>query len=121
MLVKLVFTSTLQRKSVYFKMLLVVLLSSIIIAKAANINMLNNWLHHEMEPLELNHHFGVDSPAKVNPQFYQVIQIYIDSDKIRQPDHTDLGKLFDRDSQSKVGNFKTFSATFSEMVQFSHN
>ena len=62
-------------------MLLVVLLSSFVTAKAANIGMLNNWLHHEMEPLELNHHFGVDSPAKVNPQLYQVIQIHIDSEQ----------------------------------------
>ena len=69
-------------------MLLVVILSSLVIAKAANIDLLNNWLHHEMEPLELNHHFGVDSPAKVNPQLYQVIQIHIDSDKVQEPEHT---------------------------------
>ena len=69
-------------------MLLVALLSSFVIAKAANIGMLNNWLHHKMEPLELNHHFRVDSPVKVNPQMYQVIQIHIDSDKPRIQEDT---------------------------------
>ena len=69
-------------------MLLVVILSSLVIAKAANINVINNWLHHEMEPLELKHLFGVDSPAQVNPQIYQVIQIYLDSDKIQEPEST---------------------------------
>ena len=69
-------------------MLLVVMLSSLVIAKAANINLINNWLHHEMEPLELYHHFGVDSPAQVNPQLYQVIQIHLDSDKFQEPKST---------------------------------
>ena len=69
-------------------MLLVVLLFSFVITKAANIGMLNDWLHHEMDPLELNHHFGVDSPTNVNPQMYQVIQIHIDSDKPHIPEDT---------------------------------
>ena len=69
-------------------MLLVVLLFSFVITKAANIGMLNDWLHHEMDPLELNHHFGVDSPTKVNPQFYQVIQIHINSDNYHVPEDT---------------------------------
>ena len=36
------------------------------------------WLHHEMEPVELTHHFGVNSPQQVNPDIYQVIQIHSD-------------------------------------------
>ena len=36
------------------------------------------WLHHEMDPVELTHHFGVNSPQQVNPDIYQVIQIHSD-------------------------------------------
>ena len=87
-------------------MLVVVILSSLVIAQAANIDLLNNWLHHEMEPIELHHHFGVDSPAQVNPQLYQVIQIHIDSDKFQEPEH-----IFD--VQKRTG-----SATASQAIKY---
>ena len=40
-----------------------------------DITLANMWLHHEMDPLELNHHFGVDSSHKVDPDMYQIIKI----------------------------------------------
>ena len=45
------------------------------ISHCATIEVANLWLHHEMEPMELSHHFGVDSAHQVNPDMYQVIRI----------------------------------------------
>ena len=42
---------------------------------APNIELANMWIHHEMNPFELSHHFGVESPQQVNPDLYQIIKI----------------------------------------------
>ena len=99
-------------------MLLVVLLSSLVIAKAAKIGMLNNWLHHEMEPLELNHHFGVDSPTKVNPQLYQVIQINIDSDKHHVPEDTNDENVMNQYARIPPPQKRTESSRASQSIKY---
>ena len=43
--------------------------------QAANIELANMWLHHEMNPFELSHHFGVESSQQVSPDMYQLIKI----------------------------------------------
>ena len=54
-------------------------------ALPANIELANMWLHHQMEPFELTHHFGVGSASQVQPEMYQVIKISSDSaDKSRR-------------------------------------
>ena len=60
-----------------------------IFANAAKIELLNTWLHHEMMPSELNHHFGVEFPQQVNPSLYQVIQIHTD-------DNHETGRTYNR-------------------------
>ena len=75
------------------------LVSTIIFANAAKIELMNvvssgqqqmnTWLHHEMKPSELNHHFGVEFPQQVNPSLYQVIQIHTD-------DNHETGRTYNR-------------------------
>ena len=43
--------------------------------QAAKIEIANMWLHHQMDPFELSHHFGVESSQQVDPESYQVITI----------------------------------------------
>ena len=66
--------------------------TTIIFANAAKIELLNTWLHHEMMPSELNHHFGVEFPQQVNPSLYQVIQIHTDDN------HPETGRTYNRNS-----------------------
>jgi hypothetical protein len=47
------------------------------IQDSSHVKVANLWLHHEMDPFELSHHFGVDHSSKVDPDMYQVIKIGI--------------------------------------------
>lgn len=66
---------------------------------APNIELANMWIHHEMNPFELSHHFGVESPQQVNPDMYQIIKI-------------DSGSLFPKPKRSgfldHIVNFNAF-------------
>jgi len=54
------------------------------VAYSANIEVSNNWIHHAMDPLELSHHFGVQSPHQVDPLMYQVINIKSEEGKSKR-------------------------------------
>ena len=51
------------------------------VAFSANIEVSNNWIHNAMDPLELSHHFGVQSSHQVDPLMYQVINIKTEEGK----------------------------------------
>ena len=54
------------------------------VAYSANIEVSNNWIHHAMDPLELSHHFGVQSSHQVDPLMYQVINIKSEEGKSKR-------------------------------------
>ena len=54
------------------------------VANSANIEVSNNWIHHAMDPLELSHHFGVQSSHQVDPLMYQVINIKTEEGKSKR-------------------------------------
>ena len=59
------------------------------VALGANIEVANNWLHHAMDPMELGHHFGVESSHQVDPMMYQIINIKTEEGKSKRSENSD--------------------------------